>query len=92
MTFTAYIEAAWHSARESWRQARTRSARRASALAFNRVETFTRLSRAQWMCPRCNKIHKAIGTSPFTGLQFPACCVFDEGGRLDKGHCTGRRP
>jgi hypothetical protein len=32
-----------------------------------------------WMCPDCNKIHRAVGTSVFFGLIFPACCSFNYG-------------
>lgn len=39
-------------------------------------------NRHAWMCPVCNKIHGACGISLFTGLQYPACCIYPEGDRL----------
>lgn len=27
-----------------------------------------------WMCPFCNKIHRPVESSVFSGLQYPRCC------------------
>jgi len=43
---------------------------------------------AAWMCPTCNKIHRAVSCSAFSGLQFPACCGFREGHRLGDAYAT----
>lgn len=37
---------------------------------------------AAWMCPGCNAVHRPVSCSVFSGLQFPACCNFQEGHRL----------
>jgi hypothetical protein len=58
------------------------------ALVFNRVCTHRRIAPC-WMCPTCHSIHDAIATNKFTGLQYPACCTFAAGHRLDKEHATG---
>lgn len=36
-----------------------------------------------WMCPECNKIHAPLSWSVFSGLQYPRCCSFPEGHRLE---------
>lgn len=38
-----------------------------------------------WMCPECNKIHLPESSSSFTGLQYPRCCKYPQGHRLDYG-------
>lgn len=37
-----------------------------------------------WMCPNCNKIHNPVEVSAFSGLQYPACCTYPLGHRLDE--------
>ena len=47
----------------------------------------------RWMCPSCNRIHAPIRNSLWTGLQYPACCEFEEGSRhddLSKNSCLKR--
>lgn len=68
----------------------------ARALEFNREHTFVdnlaRLNRPQrglWMCPSCGSVHKSIGSSPFGGPRYPACCEFEAGSRKDRRHATG---
>ena len=34
-----------------------------------------------WMCPECNAIHKTLGHSFLSGMQYPACCRHAEGHR-----------
>lgn len=64
-----------------------RARRRSAAQRYNRTHTY-RSSDARWMCPTCNAIHTSTGTSPFSGLQFPACCEFSAGHRLFQVHGT----
>jgi hypothetical protein len=58
------------------------------ALAFNRRYTY-RTRNPQWMCPTCHGIHNPYATSAFSGLQYPECCGFEAGHRLDRRHATG---
>ena len=37
----------------------------------------------RWMCPSCNKIHKGLSWSVFSGIQYPACCDHADGHRID---------
>lgn len=37
----------------------------------------------RWMCPSCNKIHAPLSCSVWSGLQYPSCCNFPEGHRLN---------
>lgn len=39
----------------------------------------------RWMCPTCNAIHAPLSCSVWSGLQYPKCCGFWEGHRLDLG-------
>lgn len=63
---------------------------RSTALAFNRDSAYS-WSHPRWMCPSCNAIHNSTGTSAWSGLQYPACCDFPAGGRLEKRFATGVR-
>lgn len=59
-----------------------------TARDFNRANTFS-WTRPRWMCPHCLRIHVGRTTSPFTGVNFPACCGIEVGHRLDcKRHAT----
>lgn len=70
---------------------RLRKQRFEIALAFNRHYTFsgTRPLGGLWRCPSCSKIHQCASTSSISGRQFPSCCEFGFGHRLDKRHATG---
>jgi hypothetical protein len=57
-----------------------------AALAYNRLHTFQMFG--MWMCPTCNKVHPVINVSAFSGAQFPNCCEFPIGPRLDAEHAT----
>lgn len=35
----------------------------------------------RWMCPTCNAVHAPLSNSVFSGLQYPACCVYATGPR-----------
>lgn len=70
---------------------RLAQAKRDAAWAFNKVWTYHAplLIDAKWMCPKCNSVHKATGeVTIWTGLQFPACCIYPSGHRLAKHHAT----
>lgn len=86
---TATIAAIWHAFRECFAKERAKRARFNAALAFNKIHTYTWQSKGQWMCPTCNRVHLLCGTSPFSGLQFPECCEFPQGHRLDRAFATG---
>lgn len=59
------------------------------ALAYNRIHTYSSsMPEAKWMCPMCHTIHESYEHSLFTGLQFPKCCVYQAGPRLDKEYAT----
>ena len=51
------------------------------AKAFNNAHTHMS-SAGKWMCPICNVVHETVGHSFLTGLQYAACCSFEEGHRL----------
>jgi len=87
----AFIKDAIAYARQRCVDRSARAARFAAALAFNKLHTYSfSSSRAgEWMCPSCHRIHKTIAMSVFSGRQFPACCGFAEGHRLDQQHATG---
>jgi hypothetical protein len=87
----AILRLAAHTVREIFRLKRDQESRRRAALAFNRIHTYKPLARARWMCPHCNRVHSATGTNPFSGLQFPGCCVFEPGHRMALAHRTGAR-
>lgn len=59
-----------------------------TALAYNRIHTYSSISDAKWMCPMCHTIHVSYENSVFTGLQFPKCCEYPAGPRLDKEYAT----
>lgn len=87
ITTRATVEGLIHAIRETVRQWRARRARFKVALAFNRLHTFS-WSSQQWMCPCCNAVHRANGTSPFSGLQYPSCCRHPEGQRHGRDYAT----
>jgi len=58
------------------------------ALEYNKIHTYSSRDKSKWMCPMCHKIHDSYEFSPFTGLQFPACCEYPKGNRLDKEYAT----
>lgn len=76
---------------EQDRQRRLAQAKYDVALAFNALWTYDAPTPrdARWMCPLCNSVHSFTGEiTVFTGLQFPACCGFQEGHRQFKAHAT----
>lgn len=81
------ISAALNAALRRIQAARARRARRRAALAYNHLGVHS-WALPLWMCPTCNSVHRGGAASKFTGVQFPACCEFEAGHRLDKCHAT----
>ena len=59
-----------------------------AALAYNTLHTYSSRTDGEWMCPMCHTIHPAGNFSPFTGIQYPKCCDYPEGHRIDKDYAT----
>jgi hypothetical protein len=74
-----------------FRQWRSRRAAFRAALAFNRHHTYAGATNVggMWQCPDCGRRHHCISWSAFTGRNFPDCCGFKQGHRLDRRHATG---
>lgn len=95
MNYLRELPAIWREAfKLAAKKARARKlakAKHAAALAYNAVWTYDApdSGEARWMCPLCNTVHKFTGEiTVWTGLQFPACCVFPTGHRLFNEHAT----
>lgn len=64
-----------------------------TAVAYNAMHTFEYSGpcAATWMCPNCHSVHRSAVTNKFSGRQFPACCQFEAGGRLERRHAISFR-
>lgn len=58
------------------------------ALAYNKIHTYSSHIHGKWMCPMCHTIHECDDYSAFTGLQYPKCCDYPAGHRLDSEYAT----
>lgn len=92
MFIADFIKEAYKLAKEKQDQKRISKEWFDTALAYNKIHTYTSKIESKWMCPMCHKIHDSHRFSPFTGLQFPACCEYPEGPRLDKEYATDINP
>lgn len=74
------------------KEARIKAKYYKAALAFNALHCHT--GDDLWMCPECNKVHSSDTTKTkkwgwLTGRQYPACCRFLNGHRLEyEDHAT----
>lgn len=81
------LQEAWRLYREKKRNAAREKLFFDVALAFNRVHTYQGTN-GKWMCPKCHRVHDSINAADpmsiyLTGRQYPACCDFPEGHRLN---------
>lgn len=81
-----FLLACWRQSRDIVKARKMAARLFKAALQFNCLHTYG--SRAEWMCPRCNRVHKSDGWTVFAGLTYPACCGLPSGHRYGADFAT----